>query len=146
MCLSLNFFRILLHTFLGFVLVIFDIFGPFSHFFTCHFPQIILGWETQPKKIRQRGTNPISNMPHSNMHDFEFISNSMVHIFGICFGHFLTFLAIFSISSRVTPPKLFWVGKPSPNKFDELAYTLFRICPTQICMISNLFRTPLYIF
>jgi hypothetical protein len=36
-------------------------------------------------------------------------------LFWALFWPFLTFLAIFSISSRVTPPKLFWVGKLSPN-------------------------------
>ena len=78
-CLSLNFFRILLHTFLGFVLAI---------------------------------------------------------------G---TFFAMFDTSSRVTSPKSFWVGKPSPNTFDKGAHILLGICPTQICMIRNLFRTQLYI-
>ena len=82
-------------------------------------------------------------MPHSNMHEFEFFSHSIVHMSRLCFGHFWPFSAFPHMS---LPPKLFWVEKLSPNKFDKGAYTLFRICPTRICMISNLFRTPLYIF
>ena len=87
-CLTLNFFRILLHTFFGFASAILEIFGHFSHLFTCHFPQIISGWGTKPKKNWTKGHTPIWNMPHSNMHDFEFISNSIVHILRLCFGHF----------------------------------------------------------
>ena len=79
------------------------------------------------------------------MFEFEFFLEFCCILCWALFWPFLTFLAIFDTSSRVTSPKLFWVGKPSPNEFDEGAHTLFGICPTRICMISNLFRTQLYI-
>ena len=79
------------------------------------------------------------------MFEFEFFSKFYCILYWALFWSFLTFLAIFETSSRVTSPKLFWVGKPSPKKFDTGAYTLFGICATRICMISNLFRTQLNI-
>ena len=55
-------------------------------------------------------------------------------------------LAIFSMSSCVTPRKLFWVAKRSPNECDKGSYTLFQICATRICVRSNLLRTQLHTF
>ena len=42
---------------------------------------------------------------------------------------FLTFLAIFSISLRVTPPKLFWDGKLSSKKFAKGHTPYFQYAP-----------------
>ena len=71
------------------------------------------------------------------MFEFEFFSNFIAYFFWALFWPFLTLLAIFDTSSRVTSPKLFWVGKPVTNTFDEGAHTLIRIFPTRICMISS---------
>ena len=79
------------------------------------------------------------------MFEFEFFSHFIAYFLWALFWSLLTFLAIFDTSPRVTFPKLYWVWKLSPKKFDKGAHTLFRICPTRICIISNFFRTQLYI-
>ena len=111
-------FRPLLHTFLCFLLAYFCLFGHFACVHIMHVPPSATGEVVEFEKYFFQHPQPILRSLNSNLHEFVF----------------------------VTPPKLFWVGKLSPNKFNEGAYTLFRICFTRICMISNLFQTPLYIF
>ena len=60
-----------------------------------------------------RGIHPIWNMPHSNMHDFQFISNSNVTDFEALFWPFLTFSPISTCIDIVhTGSFLEWCSKP----------------------------------
>ena len=129
MVLNLDFFRILLPPFWALFPPIWTFLAIFDTSSRVTSRKFFFGWETKPKYIRRRGTHPISTMPHSNVHDFEFFSNSIVHIFGLCFGHFGHFWPFLAFPHVSLPPKFFWVGKLSQNEFDEGAYTLFRICP-----------------
>ena len=79
------------------------------------------------------------------MFEFEFFSNFIANFFGLCFGHFGQFWGFLTLLHVSLLPNFFRLGNYAQEKFDKGAHTLFQICPTRICMISNLFLTQLYI-
>ena len=102
---SSNLFRPLLHTFLCFLLAYFCLFGHFACVHIMHVPPSATGEVVEFEKIIFQHPHPISRSLDSNLHEFEFISTSIAHIFMLFVGPFLTYLAIFDTSSRVTSPK-----------------------------------------
>ena len=111
---------------------------PRVHFL--HLPQSIVGEPFNSKKIIFLNPHPIWKSLDSNLHEFEFISTSMAHIFMLFVGPFLTFVASLHVCTLCMYPQVLQVRLLSSKKQISYTHTLFRGRSTRICMSSNLFR------
>ena len=82
----------------------------------------------------------------SNLHEFQFISTSIAHIFMLFVGLFFAFLAILHVCTLCMFPQVLQVRLLSSKKIFSNTHTLFRGRSTRICMSSNLFRPVLHTF
>jgi len=119
---------------------------PLGHFL--HLPQPIVD---EFEKIIFQHPNPISRSLDSNLHEFEFVSTSIAHIFMLFVGLFLP-LWPFCMCAHYACSRGCWVRKnyfPTPTPYFEVAQLEFvwvRICYDLYCTHFYAFCWPIFAF